>query len=482
MTRFIKIILLTVTVLVICLGTYMLLTKQKTIEIGENKDQTVYLPDTSYIYMPVSLSMNGLLTGLNDRLPETILDKSFSIGGGNINANIKRGGEITSSLDSGYLKIKLPFKFKLKYEASGKSNPLLNFVSSIPFEFDNEIQLSIPISINSDLSLTGIKEGMNIEWEPLPELNIAGLNFDLQSVLEKQLFEEGGVIYDWVIADFLEKMSLKQYLADSWKHFQLEIPVSASEDGFVLRSQPIGITAWYTGGKKDSLFVGLKIASRFLVMHESQLKNQPILSLPDIIAIENKGYFNDTSIFSVKVDLPLDAMNEITTRYLKEADLSYKGFKINIDDVIFKNGKNTVYVTIQYSGNLKGEVIVKGTPHVDPETRVFTLKNLGLQNKSTNVFVNSADRVLNEFLVDKMKEAIHFDLGAAVDSLPKMFQSRLTDLSAEQGVNTKIQQMKLDKIETHLTKENIQIIVNGRAKFYVTPKHYNFDFDKILAQ
>lgn len=482
MTRFIKIILLTITVLVICFGTYLLLTKQKTIEIGENKDQTVFLPDTSFIYMPVSLSMNGLLTGLNEKLPETVLDKSFSIGGGNINALIKRKGEITSSLDSGFLKVKLPFKFKLKYEASGKSNPLLNFVSSIPFEFDNEIQLSIPLSINTDLSLTALKDKINIDWEPLPELDIAGLNFDLQSVLEKALFSEGGVVYEWIIKDFLEKTSLKQYLTDSWKHFQIEIPVSSPEDGFFLRSQPIGITAWYYGGKKDSLFVGLKIASRFVVIHESELKNEPILVIPDNIAIENKGYFNDTSIFSVKVDLPLKAMNEITSRYLKETDLSYKGFKLNIEDVEFKNGKNTVYVTINYSGNLKGEIILKGTPHVDPETRVFTLQNLGLQNKSSNLIVTSADRVLNEFLVGKMQEAIKFDLGAAVDSLPKMFQSSLTSLSYDQGVDTEIQQMKLDKVDIHLTQNNIQIIVNGRAKFFVTPRHYNFDFEKMLGQ
>ena len=482
MTRFIKIILLTVTVLVICFGTYLLLTKQKTIEIGENKDQTVYLPDTSFIYIPVSLSMNGLLTGLNEKLPEIVLDKSFSIGGGNINTLIKRKGEITSAMDSGFLKVKLPFKFKLKYEASGKSNPLLNFVSSIPLEFENEIQLSIPISINSDLNLTTLKDKINIDWEPLPALNIPGFDFDIQSVLEKALFSEGGVIYEWIIKDFLEKTSLKQYITDSWKHFQMEIPVSSAEDGFFIRSQPIGITAWYAGGKKDSLFVGLKIASRFVVMHESELKNEPILVIPDNIAIENKGYFNDTSIFSVKVDLPLKAMNEITLRYLQDADLSYKGFKLSIDDIDFKNGKNTVYVTINYSGNLKGEMILKGTPYVDPETRIFTLKNLGLQNKSSNLIVTSADRVLNEYLVGKMKEAIQFDLGAAVDSLPKMFQSSLTELSSEQGVNTKIQQMKLDKVDIHLTQNNIQMIVNGRAKFFVTPRHYNFDFEKILEQ
>ena len=482
MTRFIKIILLTVTVLVICFGTYLLLTKQKTIEIGENKDQTVYLPDTSFIYIPVSLSMNGLLTGLNEKLPEIVLDKNFSIGGGNINTLIKRKGEITSAMDSGFLKVKLPFKFKLKYEASGKSNPLLNFVSSIPLEFENEIQLSIPISMNTDLNLTALKDKIDIDWEPLPALNIPGFDFDIQSVLEKALFSEGGVIYEWIIKDFLEKTSLKQYITDSWKHFQMEIPVSSAEDGFFIRSQPIGITAWYAGGKKDSLFVGLKIASRFVVMHESELKNEPILVIPDNIAIENKGYFNDTSIFSVKVDLPLKAMNEITLRYLQDADLSYKGFKLSIDDIDFKNGKNTVYVTINYSGNLKGEMILKGTPYVDPETRIFTLKNLGLQNKSSNLIVTSADRVLNEYLVGKMKEAIQFDLGAAVDSLPKMFQSSLTELSSEQGVNTKIQQMKLDKVDIHLTQNNIQMIVKGRAKFFVTPRHYNFDFKKILEQ
>ena len=207
-----------------------------------------------------------------------------------------------------------------------------------------------------------------------------------------------------------------------------------------------------------------------------------VLVIPDNIAIENKGYFNDTSIFSVKVDLPLKAMNEITLRYLKEADLSYKGFAIDIEDIDFKNGKNTIYVTINYSGNLKGEMILKGTPYVNPKTRVFTLKNLGLQNKSSNLIVTSADRVLNEYLVGKMKEAIQFDLGAAVDSLPKMFQSSLTELSSEQGVNTKIQQMKLDKVDIHLTQNNIQMIVKGRAKFFVTPRHYNFDFKKILEQ
>jgi hypothetical protein len=219
-----------------------------------------------------------------------------------------------------------------------------------------------------------------------------------------------------------------------------------------------------------------------MVLHESQLKNEPILALPDNIAIENKNYFNDTSIFSVKVELPLKAMNEITSRYLSETDLSYKGFKLKIDDVKFKNGKNTVYVTIKYSGNLKGEIVLKGTPHVNPETRIFTLKNLGIQNKSTNLLITSADRVLNDYLVNKIQGAIYFDLGAAVDSLPKMFQSRLTDLSNEQGVNANIQQMKLDKVETYLTMDNIQIIVNGRAKFFVTPKHYNFDFETILPQ
>lgn len=482
MTRFIKIILLTVTVLVLCLGTYLLLTKSKTIEMGENKDQTEYLPDTSYIYMPVSLSMNGLLTGLNERLPEIVLDESFAVGSGKINTLIKRGGEITSSLDSGFLKIKLPFKFKLKYESNTKSNVLLNFVSSIPFDFDNEIQLSIPLSINSDLSLTALKDNIDVQWEPLPSLDIAGLDFNLQSILEKALFTEGGVIYDWVIADFLEKMNLKDYLADSWKHFQLQIPVSSTEDGFFLKSQPIGITAWYTGGKSDSLFVGLKIASRFIVLHESEMKDEPILSFPDKIAIENKDYFNDTSRFSVKVSLPLEAMDEITTRYLKNTDLSYKGFKLNIDQVKFHNGKNTVYVTINYSGNIKGEVILKGAPDINPETRIFTLKNLALQNKSSNLLVTSADRLLNEFLVGKMQEAINFDLGAAVDSLPKMFQSSLTDLSYEQGVSTKIQTLKLDKVETHLTEKNIQLIVNGSAKFFVTPRHYDFDFEKILNQ
>jgi hypothetical protein len=323
---------------------------------------------------------------------------------------------------------------------------------------------------------------MNIEWEPLPSLEIAGLDFNLQDILEKQLFSEGGVVYDYIIREFLEKISMKDQLADAWKHFQLEIPVSSVEDGFFLRSQPIGIVGWYSGGKKDSLFIGLKIASRFVVFHESRLKNEPIMSLPDNIAIENKNYFNDTSIFSVKVELPLSAMNEITTRYLKEADLSYKGFKLDIENVEFKNGKNTVYVTIKYSGNIAGEIILKGTPHVDPQTRIFTLKNIGLQNKSSNLIVTSADRVLNEYLVGKMQDAIQFDLGAAVDSLPKMFQSRLTDLSNEQGVSAKIQQMKLDKIDTYLTQDDIQIIVNGRAKFFVTPKHYNFDFEKVLPQ
>lgn len=482
MSRFIKIVLLTAATLIICFGIYMFLTKPKIIEMGENNNSTEYHPDTSYIYMPVSVSLNGLLEGINERLPEVVYDDKANIGSGNVSLLVKRAGKITAVLDSGYLRMNLPFKFKIKYEASENKNALLNFVSAIPLEFDNEIKLAIPISINSDLNLTGLKEGIDLDWEPLPELDIAGLKLNLQSLLEKQLFTEGGFIYEWIIADLLEKISLKEQIAEAWNHFQIEIPVSDKADGFVLTSMPVGITAWYAGGKADSLFAGLKIASMFIVQHKSQVQNKPLLVLPDKISIENKDYFNETSKFSIKVDLTLDALSEITTRYMREADLNYRGFKINLDKASFKNGKNTVYVTIRYSGYLSGEIIIKGTPHVNPETRIFTLKNVGLQNKSSNIFVTSADRVLNEFIVKEIEGLIHFDLGAAVDSLPKMFQSKLTELSVEQGVKTKIQQLKLDKIDTYLTKDKIQLIVNGRTKFFVTPRHYNFNFDQILGK
>lgn len=482
MTRLIKIVLLTVVVLVICLGTYLFLTKSNTIAIGENKDTTEYEPDTSFIYLPVSLSMNGLLTGLNENLPDEILNKTVKIGSGNLNITALRNGEITSAFDSIYLKLNLPFKFKLKYEASSSSNALLNFVSDIPFEFNNEIKLAIPISLNTGLNLTDLKEGMNIDWEPLPQLEIPGANFDLQSVLEKQLLSEGGLLYEYIVKEMLEKFSLNRYFTDAWKHFELQVPVSSAEDGFFLRCEPVSFSAWYNGGKGDSLFCGLKIGAKFLVKHSSDLKNIPVLNIPDDLKIENKNYFEDTSLFSVKVTLPLKAMNEISGRYLQQADLSYKGFKINIDDVDFTNGKNSVYVTIKYSGNLDGEIILKGTPHVNPETRVFSLTNLALQNKSGNILVTSADRLFNDYLVGKMSEAIHFDLGSAVDSLPKMFQSKLTDLSYEEGVETKIQQLRLEKVETHLTKNNIQIIVNAKAKFFVTPKNYEFDFGKLTGQ
>src|SRR5690606_37340656 len=130
--------LYTFLVLVLCLGTYLFMTKQKTISKGENNDLTEYLPDTSYIYMPVTLSMNGLLKGINDRMPDTILNKSFTFSGTTINILMKRKGDVSSSLDSSILRVKLPFTIHLKMN-SGSSNSLLSLLTKLdPISFNRE--------------------------------------------------------------------------------------------------------------------------------------------------------------------------------------------------------------------------------------------------------------------------------------------------------------------------------------------------------
>lgn len=480
MTRFIKIILYTFLVLVLCLGTYLFMTKQKTISKGVNNDLTEYLPDTSYIYMPVTLSMNGLLTGINERMPDTLMNKSFTFSGTTINILMKRKGDVTSSLDSSILRVKFPFTIDLKMN-SGSSNSILSLLTKLdPITLNQELNMALPISINQDLKLTTIKEAIDIDWNPLPDLDIPGLDFNLQKVIETEILSEGGILYEYLIKETLERFNLTEYLAASWHHFQMEIPMANIGEGFILNSTPVDLTAWYAGGKYDSLFVGLKIGAIFNVNHESELKEKVTFSLPDNIGIENVSHINDTSTFSVKVNLPIKVMNKLTLKYLQQTDWSYKGFKIKVDDVQFSNGKNTVYVSLKYSGNLRGEIVMKGTPYINPETRVFSLKNLGLQNKTTNILVSTADRVLNDFLVEKMQNIIHYDLGAAVDSLPRLFNNKLTDLTFEEGVEANVQQLRLDRVETHLTKNDIQIIVYGKSKFYLTPKHYNFDFEKIL--
>ena len=427
--------------------------------VPSDNNPMVYKTKTSFITMPVEITLNDIQKQLNNNLKDLIYEDD-DIEDDKTKMKIWKTDDILLEEKNGVIISKIPLKIlaTIKY---GTEFLGLNDTKSI--------YLNGTITLKSKTHLTNWKLTTSssiekFEWNESPSIIVGGKAIPItyiinptlsifKSKIAKQIDSAIDASCDFkpLVFDALEKISTPFLANDSYETWFKLQPIELYDTAAILKNSKI------------TLQMGLKCNMQTMVGQEpintfnkDKIILKPVSSMPDRIS---------ASIAAVSTYK--SASNIITKNFQGETFASgSRTVTVQKVDLWYKDGK--LIIALELQGSINGTIYLSGIPNYNAVTKEIYFDELHYVLNTKSVLLKSANWLLQGTILKKIQENCKYSIQENLEEGKQNMLPYLNNYSPMKGVfiNGSLDDFVFEKVE--LTDKAIIAFITTSGKMRIT--------------
>lgn len=454
--------------------------KRNKIYIINNRSVEIFEPDVSTFSFPVYLAVKDLQNLINQKVKKEIINKQLSINEGKDSLIIKvdRLNDIDIKLKNNDFSIKVPLKLEVSFLKNIGLSKNVPFFKKKPITILLTANFRSEVSLNENLSIKTKTRLVSIDWLEEPTLTVFGINFDIKKKVSSILEENSKDVTSMIDKMIQKKVDLRKPINRIWGKIQKSLPATKHQKDLFVKIQPQTVAVYINKNNSDSLKLELKVTSKIYVRHGSDTSQIKRTSFPSKVEVLNQPSKQVLDNIQIHALLKLSEINKTLNEKLVGKSLKIPNFDVSIANIRVYNGIKNIAIQVDLKGTILGSVYVKGRPVLSNDKSKFYIKDLDFESNFRDKIFNSFSDLLHDQLRDLINDNLKFDLTDIFSSIPNLAQKSIDTTKMAKKAEFNIQQLMVDKLDIHLTKNSIQLVIFGKSDFEINIKKEGLKFKK----
>ncbi|NNT71378.1 DUF4403 family protein [Flavobacterium sp. IMCC34852] len=408
--------------------------------LPSNDAPMVYKTKTSFVNMPLEISLKEIESQLNKTLSGQIYDDS-NLADDKTEMKIWKTAPIKLAEKNGKIETVMPLKIwaKIKY---GTDFMGLNDT--------REINLNGTITMISDVRLSNWKLSTtskieDFEWSESPTILVAGkyvpityiINPTLsifKSKVAKKIDEaiENSCDFKPYVLDVLQNMSTPFITSEQYQTWFKLIPIEVYVTDAVLEKSQIKMDL----GLKCNMqtMVGLKPKNTF---ERDAIQFKAVTKIPNTVSA------------NVAAISTYESASQIITANFKGKEFASGSRKIIVENVALWQKDGKIIIQLDMSGSINGSIYLSGIPNYNAITKEIYFDQMDYVLNSKGLLTKTANWLLQGVILRKIQENCRYSIKENLDEGKKSLLPYLSNYSPMKGVfvNGTMNDFEFEKVE-----------------------------------
>lgn len=418
----------------------------------------VYKSSTSFVSMPLEISLKEIEHQLNKTLNGQIYDDS-NLQDDNTEMKIWKTAPIKIIEKNGKIQTTLPLKIWSKFKYG------TNFMG---LNDTKEINLNGTITLISDVKLSNFKMNTvskieDFEWSESPTITVAGKNVPItyiinptlsifKSKMAKKIDEAINETSDFkpYVLDVLEKMSTPFQTSEQYQTWFKLIPIEVYVTDAILNKTKINMNL----GLKCNMetMVGMQPKNTF---DRTKIAFKPVVNVPDKVT---------ANIAAIST---YDSASKIITANFKGKEFASGNRKIVVQNVSLWQKDGKIIIALDMSGTINGTIYLSGIPNYNSITKEIYFDQMDYVLNTKSLLTKTANWLMQGTILRKIQENCRYSIKSNLDEGKKSMLPYLSNYSPMKGVfvNGTMNDFEFEKIE--LTNKAMIAFITTTGKMKV---------------
>lgn len=417
----------------------------------------------SYLSFSVNFPVNELEEGVNEILPQEILDDRLQLKGKDtLILRVVRSGKLHLTIRENEVFADIPLKVKAAIKKKVLGMTLSN--EDAPVTFTGILRTSARVHLADDWNLDMACRYLEFEMEEEPEITILGISVNLEGTLKKILDDNSDNLSNIICGALHQAIDFRKILSGVWVDLQKPQRIAKKPLNLWLYSQPTALNGEFLKNKRDTLAIHLEYRTSVLISSLEQ-KIPVVTELPD----RNKPLNHENVlVLYPELQLPYKHISETLKKVLVAQQFTYEGYRIQIEDVeVGRKGQKLKFI-IQTTGDLTGKVIVTGVPALS-RNRELILEDFKYEIESKDDWVQMADWAVHQFAEQYVEEKVKLDTKPFFNQLDAVIMQGLTNSKLGPKLAVNLDFKSVDSYQLRLDDDGLQWVyfIEGSAKLHL---------------
>ena len=439
-------------------------------------DTTLVAP-ISTLTIPVSYDVQNLENLVNKKLEGVFFKKWLKLNndGDSLFLELER----TSRTNLSWSNLALRTEFPIRVSANVIKKIMgMRLKNQSPIEAEMVLHLNTVVNVNPDWSLNTKTELLRIDWIKNPELKIAMVSIDIKKPIEEQLFANQESLLSELDKVLREELKTREEVSKIWNDIQKEIIINKEDPQVYLIAKGESLSAKFLDDNTGflTLLVQMKAFAETREGEAPPFVEQPLPVYNDQITEKDS-----VQIF-VLAKLSFDRANQLLKKELLDKKITFNNAALTINNLNLYATNNGLALEIEAKGAVNGHLFMVGKPAFDEETSTFWVEGLEYDIQTENVLVKSADALLHDNFLSYISEKLVFNAESLIDELPNMIIEALDKGKTGEKINLEIANMHAMPYAIVLDRDEIQVILETRARMGLELKGLNNNSKSVMVK
>lgn len=400
----------------------------------------VYKTSTSFISMPLEISLKEIEHQLNKKLAGQIYDDS-NLQDDKTEMKIWKTAPIKISEKDGKIVSVLPLKIWSKFKYG---------TDFMGLNDTREINLNGTITLVSDAKLSNFKMNTvskieDFEWSESPTITVAGKNVPItyiinptlsifKSKVAKKIDEAINETADFkpYVLDVLDKMSTPFQTSEQYQTWFKLIPIEVYVTDAVLSKTNINMNL----GLKCNMetMVGQQPKNTF---DRTKIAFKPVINVPDKVT---------ANIAAIST---YDSASKMITSNFKGKEFASGKRKIVVQNVSLWHKDSKIIIALDMTGSINGTIYLSGIPNYNSITKEIYFDQMDYVLNTKGLLTKTANWLLQGMILRKIQENCRYSIKENLDEGKKNMLPYLNNYSPMKGVfiNGTMNDFEFEKVE-----------------------------------
>ncbi len=407
-----------------------------------NTTTVAYETTTSFISLPVTITLNDIESQLNKMLTGLVYEDN-NINDDDIALKIWKTAPIKFSEQNGKLQSVVPIKInaRVRYGTSAQGFDLKD---------TREFDLNAVVTFNSKVGLTNWKLNTittieSLKWQETPTITIGNQKIAITYLINPAIKIFKSKIENMLDQSLAKATDFKPQVLDALE--KLSTPFLTSEvyeAWFKLTPVELYVTDAKLSKKQITMEMGLKCSMQTMIGEKPQntfkketVVLKPVAKMPDNLNVVVAGIST------------YESASKIITKNFQGQEFSSGKRKVVVNkvDLWHKDGK--MIIALNMSGSINGTIYLSGYPSYNATTKEIYFDKLDYVLDTKSVLMKTANWLAEGIVLRKIQENCRYSIQPNLDEGKKNIQPYLSNYSPMPGifVNGTLNDFEFEKVE-----------------------------------
>jgi len=418
----------------------------------------------SNVAIPVSFNKVNLLAEINSRL-SGLLYEDMDLSVDNLQVKVWTIQSITMEFVGSTIKYRVP----IKVWASG-SFDILGFSVTSTMEAEMAMAFTTSFSFSKDGALIPKTSLTGYDWIKEPMATIGMMTIPINFLADKVLESSKDDICSSIDTNLAKGLDLSSVINQITAAARRPILINPDYNVWlVLVPQKVSVSPFTSTDLTVSTTIGFKALSDVVIAKKmpelQQEAPRPELSM-------GNGADNYLNI-RFGLDIPYSEAETLFSKEIVGKTFSKGSRSVRVDSLRIYGSGERVVVGAQLFGSINGWIYFKGLASYNSASRSVEFLNLDYELQTRNILHRSASWLFRSSIINSLKEAMVFPIGAELDKMLAVANRNLVQNRSVRNmeINGRISELSIEQI--HLIPEAFRVIVKANGEVAVMVEKLN---------